>query len=166
TGAATAVGMGFALNTSSTAIGFDFNPTVDRIRLVTNSGQNLRLNPNDGTIAATDANINPGTPMIHGAAYTNNFAGATSTVMYVTDMSKLYRQDPPNNGTLVEIGNLGIMADSQNGFDIGGMSNMAFALFSVGNSHRVYSINLNSGAATAGIEYPNKVRAMAVGLGF
>jgi hypothetical protein len=27
------------------AAGFDFNPTVDRIRLVTLSGQNLRLNP-------------------------------------------------------------------------------------------------------------------------
>jgi len=165
-GAATAVGTGFAINTNSTAIGFDFNPTVDRIRLVTNSGQNLRLNPNDGTIAATDANINPGTPMIHGAAYTNNFAGATSTVMYVTGMTKLYRQDPPNNGTLVEIGNLGIMADSQNGFDIGGTSNMAFGLFNVGGTVRVYSINLNTGATTAGITYPNTVRAMAVGLGF
>jgi hypothetical protein len=28
---------------SGTAVGLDFNPTVDRIRLVTNTGQNLRI---------------------------------------------------------------------------------------------------------------------------
>ncbi|RXM57064.1 DUF4394 domain-containing protein [Chryseobacterium sp. CH1] len=27
---------------------------MDRIRVVSNTGQNLRLNPNDGTIAAVD----------------------------------------------------------------------------------------------------------------
>lgn len=30
---------------SGTTVGFDFNPTVDRIRLVTSTGQNLRLHP-------------------------------------------------------------------------------------------------------------------------
>ena len=28
--------------------GMDFNPTVDRIRITTDSGLNFRLNPNDG----------------------------------------------------------------------------------------------------------------------
>jgi hypothetical protein len=36
----------------------DFNPTVDRIRLVTASGQNLRLHPELGTVVATDGSIN------------------------------------------------------------------------------------------------------------
>jgi len=166
TGAATAVGGGFTINTNSTHFGFDFNPTVDRIRVVTNSGQNLRLNPNDGTIAATDGNLNPGTPMVSSAAYTNNFAGATTTVMYVTDMGKLYRQDPPNNGTLTEIGSLGINVEAVNGFDIGGKSNTAYAIFTVSGTTKVYTISLNTGMATAGITFPNKVRAMSVGLGF
>ncbi|MFY7899779.1 MAG: DUF4394 domain-containing protein [Chitinophagaceae bacterium] len=166
TGAATAIGGGFMLNTTSTHFGFDFNPTVDRIRVVTNSGQNLRLNPNDGTLAATDGNLNPGSPMVSGAAYTNNFSGATTTVMYVTDMGKLYRQDPPNNGTLTEIGSLGINVEAVNGFDIGGKSNMAYALFTVSGSTKVYLINLNTGMATAGANFPNKVKAMALGLGF
>jgi hypothetical protein len=39
----------------------DFNPTVDRIRLVTASGQNLRLHPELGTVVATDGSINGGT---------------------------------------------------------------------------------------------------------
>ena len=35
---------------SGTQVGFDFNPTVDRIRLVTNTGQNLRLHPETGAV--------------------------------------------------------------------------------------------------------------------
>jgi hypothetical protein len=164
--AATAVGSGFAVNTNSTSFGMDFNPTVDRLRIITNSGQNLRVNPNDGSLVATDANLNPGTPMATATAYTNNFAGATSTTMFVLDMGKLYRQDPPNNGTLVEIGSLGINTESLNGFDIGGRSNNAFAILTVNGTTRVYGINLQTGVATAGRNLPSRARAMAVGLGF
>jgi len=166
TGAAVGVGAGFSIATGVTATGFDFNPTVDRIRFVTNTGQNLRLNPNDGTIAATDGAINPGAPIITGAAYTNNFAGTTTTALFVLNDTALYLQNPPNNGTLVSIGALGLTNGIQNGFDIGGTSNNAFAIFTVGAATKVYSINLTSGVATAGVAYPNTVTAMAVGLGF
>ena len=166
TGAAAGVGAGFSIASGVTASGFDFNPTVDRIRFVTNTGQNLRLNPNDGSIAATDGAINPGTPIITGAAYTNNFAGTTSTSLFVVNDTALYNQIPPNNGTLVRVGSLGITNSIQNGFDIGGASNKAFAIFTVGTATKVYGINLTSGAATAGIDYPNTVTAMAVGIGF
>jgi hypothetical protein len=39
------------------------------------------------------------------AAYTNSVAGATTTTLFVLDSQTdiLYRQDPPNNGTLVMI---------------------------------------------------------------
>ena len=166
TGAAAGVGAGFTIATGVTAAGFDFNPTVDRIRFVTNTGQNLRLNPNDGTIAATDGNINPGAPIVTGAAYTNNFAGTTTTSLFVVNDTALYNQTPPNNGTLVRVGSLGVTNATQNGFDIGGASNNAFAIFTVGSTSKVYRINLTTGAATAGIDYPNSVNAMAVGLGF
>ena len=43
---------------SGTIASIDFNPTVDRIRLVSNTGQNLRLHPETGAVAATDININ------------------------------------------------------------------------------------------------------------
>ena len=71
TAAATVVGMPFAVKLEGTQFGFDFNPTVDRIRLVGNNGQNLRLNPETGGIAAVDGNINgaPGA-RIAGSAYT------------------------------------------------------------------------------------------------
>ena len=54
TGAATQVGSDGAFTLSGTAFGFDFNPTVDRIRVTSNIGQDLRLNPNDGTLTATE----------------------------------------------------------------------------------------------------------------
>lgn len=167
-GAASMIGTAGAFTLTGTAFGFDFNPTVDRIRVVSNLGQNLRLNPNDGTLAATDGNINPGTPMISGAAYTNNFAGATSTILYVIDgaTNKLFKQDPPNNGTLVEVGALGITIDAANGFDIGSKSTTAYAIITSGSSTKLYSINLMTGAATAIGDYPNKVRAFSIGLGF
>jgi hypothetical protein len=81
-------------------------------------------------------------------------------------MGKLYKQDPPNAGTLVEIGSLGINVESLNGFDIGSKSNAAFALLTVNGTTKVYSINLNTGTATAGVNFPNKVKGMSVGLGF
>lgn len=169
TGAATAVGASpFSTLLSGTDFGFDFNPTVDRIRVVSNTGQNLRLNPNDGTIAAADLTLNPGSPMISAAAYTNNFAGATSTTLFVIDHNtdKLYQQNPPNNGTLVETGSLGINITNANGFDIGSMSQKAYLIASVGLSTRIYSINTMTGAATSVSDYPNSVKAFTLGLGF
>jgi hypothetical protein len=165
-GAATAVGAGFMVNAAATHWGFDFNPTVDRIRLISNMGENYRLNPNDGTIAATDGMINPGNPMLTGAAYTNNFNGATTTVLYVMNSSKLFRQDPPNNGTLVEIANLGNMVDAGNGFDIGGNSDIAYVAGGTGTSTNIYRINLTTGAFTMTRSLNTRLRGFAVALGF
>ncbi|GAB3931764.1 DUF4394 domain-containing protein [Mucilaginibacter myungsuensis] len=171
TGAATAVGTSaFTTLLVGTDFGFDFNPTVDRIRIISNTGQNLRANPNDGTIAAVDGAISlaAGTAAITGAAYTNNFAGATTTTLFDIDAitGRLFRQDPPNNGTLVDIGALGVVATSTNGFDIGGTSGVGYALLTVGGVTKVYTINLTSGAATAGATVTGNFRGMAVGLGF
>lgn len=71
---------------TGTAVGLDFDPTVDRIRLVISTGQNLRLHPETGTVVATDMAINGGTnPKIESVAYTNNTAGSTTTVLYDID---------------------------------------------------------------------------------
>jgi Domain of unknown function (DUF4394)/FG-GAP-like repeat len=149
-GAATAVGSAGAFTLSGTDFGFDFNPTVDRIRLVGNTGQNIRLNPDTGGLAANDTNLNPGTPVVSAAAYTNNFAGATTTTLYVIDSGNdtLYIQNPPNNGTLVAVGTLGVDASNVNGFDIATIGSTAFASLNVGGTSRLYTINLTTGAAT------------------
>jgi len=167
-GAAVMVGTGpLATLLLGTQFGFDFNPTVDRIRIVSNLGQNLRVNPADAALTV-DLPITLATAAISGAAYTNNFAGATSTVLYDIDSmtDRLYKQDPPNNGTLVDVGALGINVESTNGFDIGGTSGIAYGIFTVGTSQRLYTVNLTTGAATPGATITTSVRGFALGLGF
>ena len=44
----------FAPLLDGTEFGVDFNPQVDRLRVVSNSGQNLRLHPDTGAVAAVD----------------------------------------------------------------------------------------------------------------
>ncbi|WP_442591427.1 DUF4394 domain-containing protein [Pedobacter sp. AW31-3R] len=151
-----------------TEFGFDFNPTVDRIRLVSNTGQNLRLNPDNGTIAAIDGNLSPAAAVITGAAYTNNFAGATTTVLYDIDSQNglLYKQDPPNDGDLVAVGPLGVTGAAGNGFDIGSTSGTAYALLTVNGVTKIYTVNLTTGAATAGATLSGSVKAFTLGLGF
>jgi len=167
-GAATMIGTGpLASLITGTDIGFDFNPTVDRIRIVSNTGLNLRVNPSDGTLTV-DGAINPTGSQVSGAAYTNNFAGATATVLFDIDAQsdRLMKQDPPNNGTLVDVGALGANIESSNGFDIGGTSNNAWGIFSVAGTAKIYSINLTTGAATAGATFPQTVKGFTIGLGF
>ena len=122
TGALTTVGAALTivnLGTTTNRIGFDFNPTVDRIRVTGNNNANLRLNPNNGNVvdsnptmagiqldgnlvyATGDANAGQ-TPVIGSVAYANSFIGATTTVLYDIDEAKsLYAtQSPPNDGVL------------------------------------------------------------------
>jgi hypothetical protein len=167
-GAATMIGTGpLATLITGIDVGFDFNPTVDRIRIVNNLGLNLRVNPMDGTLTL-DGAINPTASQVTGVAYTNNFAGSTATVLFDIDSQsdRLLKQDPPNNGTLVDVGPLGINIESSNGFDIGGTSNAAWGIFSVAGSAKIYSVNLASGAATGGAVFPQVVRGFTIGLGF
>jgi hypothetical protein len=169
-GAATAVGAPISPSVSGDA-GFDFNPTVDRIRIVSNDGQNLRYNPNDNSVTV-DGRLNPGTPNVTAAAYTNSFPGATTTTLYDIDSrtgnAMLYRQNPPNNGGLELIGNLGRQIEGGNGFDIGGTSNVGHAVLRVDGITRLYTINLTTGTSVERMAIAGNpsVRGFTIGLGF
>jgi len=168
-GAATQVGAAFTL--TGTDFGFDFNPTVDRIRVTSNTGQNLRLNPNDGTVTV-DPNLNPGTPSVTASGYTNNFAGSTTTTLFDIDSAtdRLLQQNPANAGTLVDVGALGIDVSGVNGFDIvsrGPSSgfNLAYAALTVNGVSGLYTINLATGATTLVATLPTTLRALAISFG-
>ncbi|HUR98533.1 MAG TPA: DUF4394 domain-containing protein [Pyrinomonadaceae bacterium] len=169
TGVATQVGTAGAFTLSGTDFGFDFNPTVDRIRVVSNTGQNIRLNPDTGALAATDTPLNPGSPSVNAAAYTNNFAGATTTTLYVIDTTtnSLYTQNPPNAGTLNLVGPLGVVAGNSTGFDIASFGGQAYATLVVGGISRLYLINLSTGTATllGSIGGGNTLRGLAIAFG-
>ena len=148
-GVATAVGAPFTPALNGTNFGFDFNPTVDRIRIVSDTRQNLRANPNDGTVIV-DGTLNPGAPSVTAAAYFNNYAGATSTILYVIDTANdtLYQQNPANDGTLLAVGSLGVDATGVNGFDYSSGDNTALAALSVNGVSGIYRIDLVLGTAT------------------
>lgn len=156
TGAATLVGI-LSEPLNSLNVGFDFNPAVDRIRIVTDNEQNLRVNPNDGSsirdgmlaFATGDANAGRD-PNVVGAAYTNNFAGATTTILYDIDsrLDVLLRQDPANSGTLITVGSLGVDTSNRVGFDFDSQTGTAFATLTVNGFPTLYAINLATGAAT------------------
>lgn len=168
-GAATAIGaMPFTPVLNGSSFGFDFNPTVDRIRIVSNTGQNLRIHPETGATAAVDMPLNPGTPQISAVAYTNNFAGATATTLYDIDFftDQLFTQVPPNDGKLVLVGSLNAAIEANNGFDIGGQSNRGYILTASGMNSKIYSVNLSTGKASAEGSFPGATKGLAIGLGF
>ena len=109
------------------AFDVDFNPTVDRLRIVSDAGQNLRANVEDGT-ATVDGVLNiPGTPPVSpavgvtGAAYTNNDADPnTATTLFdiETANDNTVVQAPANAGSLSPTGKLGVDATGVVGFDI------------------------------------------------
>ena len=177
---------GFTLNGNS--FGFDFNPTSDRIRLVSDADQDLRLNPNDGTVAAMDGTLafaagdpNAGqNPSVVGSAYTNSFPGSTSTTLFGidTNLNVLVTQGTragvtpaisPNMGQLLTVGPLGLAAGGGPvGFDIATPTNAGFASLTPQGANRsqFYTINLMTGAATlvgpvGGLNEP--VQGIAIG---
>jgi hypothetical protein len=130
TGAATRVGTAaFSPGISGGEFGFDFNPVADRIRLVSDAEQNLRLHPDTGQVVVTDGTLayasddaNVGAnPNVVAAAYTDSAPGATATTLYNIDstLDILVRQDPPNDGTLRTVRALGVdVPNALVGFDL------------------------------------------------
>jgi Domain of unknown function (DUF4394)/Calx-beta domain len=177
TGAATQVGNApLLLDTAKvtnpsdlgTAFGLDFNPQADKLRVVTNTGRNFRVDPATGmTVDADpvaagvqfDTDINPAGQAIVSLAYTNDTPGATSTTLFGYNFAgdQLVRvggQDgnpSPNTGTTTVIGSSGIFADfagvANQGFDIQG-TDSAFANVLVNGVENLYSVNLTNGMHT------------------
>lgn len=139
--------------TGGTNSGVDFNPAADRLRVVGTNGQNFRINVDTGVVAE-DSLLNPGTPTITAAAYTNTDNNpATGTALYNIDttLGQLFLQNPPNAGTQVPVGSLNLGSISAaSGFDIvtNNGVNTAFAALTLDNITSLYRIDLSTGAAT------------------
>lgn len=135
-----------------TAFGVDFNPVADRLRVVSDAGQNLRINVDTG-VTLTDGALTAasGTPAVTAAGYTNAFAGTTSTRLFDLDVAAglLHLQDPPNDGVLAAGLPLGLTADAANGFDIDPRTNVGVAALTIGGATVLHTIDLATGAATA-----------------
>jgi hypothetical protein len=167
-----------------TNFGVDFNPAADRLRVISDNGQNLRHNLNDHTtVEDTTLTTPPTTGPARGvtaAAYTNNdLNGTTNTTLFDinTTTDQVVIQSPANNGLLVATGNLGFDALPDAGFDIfadlnGGktFANIAFASLTpkpTGTNPAIqnfYSIDLLTATTTLVGAFPLDVTDVAVAL--
>lgn len=148
---------------STNNLGIDFNPVVDRLRLVNGADQSLRINVANGATnvdtplayVAGDPSFGIN-PMINEVAYTNSDRNPTTlTRLYYIDFGRdaLVSTLDPNGGALATVGPLGLNAGELTGFDIlsdGFGENSAFAILSpVGSVASLYRIRLDTGAASA-----------------
>jgi hypothetical protein len=152
TGIAVAEGPAFTPALRGTSFGVDFNPTVDKIRVVSDAAQNLRLNVDEGTVLSADKDLNPGTPQVVAAGYTNSSFTATkpaATQLFVVDAARdqLLLQNPPNDGTLTMPKRLGVDVGPQTGFDIAGADNTGYLATSTARSRgsNLYRVDVTTG---------------------
>ncbi|MFJ3633359.1 DUF4394 domain-containing protein [Streptomyces sp. NPDC090112] len=165
---------------AGTAFGVDFNPAANRLRVISNTGQNLRHNIDDAAAPLTttvDGTLtNPTTPPstamgVTGAAYTNNdLNAATATTLFDLDTmaDRISLQSPANAGTLAPTGNLGVDAALDAGFDIyyNAMAgtNHGFAAIGTGGSYRLYAVDVLTGKATSKSAFPTKYQVTDLAL--
>jgi hypothetical protein len=157
--------------------GVDFNPAANRLRVISDTGQNLRHNIDDpmgmpaagktaadGTLTYPPATA-PATG-VTGAAYTNNdLDPTTATTLFDLDTSldQISVQSPANAGSLAPTGKLGVDVGSSAGFDIysprrNGTATAATALatLQVGQKSRLYKMDLLTGSAKAVGTFPSR----------
>lgn len=167
-----------ALPLAGTHFGFDFNPAADRIRVVGEGVQNLRLHPDtgavvdgnpaqpglqpDGPLTYVPGDANAGkTPDIVAAGYTYNKQDEKLTTNYAIDrrLGTLVMQGSregatpvvsPNTGQLRTVGTLGLGELADATLDIADVSNAAFAAVhrAGGGRTQFYLVDLASGRAS------------------
>lgn len=153
----------------------DFNPVVDRIRIITGasgaSGQanNFRAHPDTGALVATDINLTyaAGDPQfganefsIVAAAYSNNFAGTASTTLYgwdyITDslvtVGGTNGAPSPNGGQMFTVNTPAafLTASAGIGMDISGATNTLYVTHDNpnGGPMALFTRNLTTGVET------------------
>ncbi|MEU2280557.1 DUF4394 domain-containing protein [Streptomyces sp. NPDC013178] len=166
----------FPLN--GTTFDIDFNPAADRLRVISDYGQNLRHNLNDHT---TISDLHLTTPPTEGstqgvtaAAYTNNDLDPTTatTLFDINTISdQVVIQSPANNGTLAPTGNLGVNAGLNAGLDIfsyrtNGKTTSVAAFASLtpsgASTPSLYSINLFTGESAPIGQFPLNITDLAI----
>lgn len=172
---------------AGTSFGVDFNPAANRLRVISDTGQNLRHNlddptgaPTAGTTATDGPLTNPPVPPattgatalgVTGAAYTNNdLSSQTATTLFDLDTTadQVSVQSPANAGHLAPTGKLGLNAGPVAGFDIRStvrrgvtVSNTAYAVL----NGRFHTVNVLTGQATIVGTFQASVTDIAVELG-
>ncbi len=162
---------------SGVAFGVDFNPVPDRLRVVSNTGQNLRINVDNGLVQldvplayqAGDPSFGL-TPSVTSVAYSNNFGGATSTTLRgvdsATNPDTLVVVTNPNGGTLQTALVTPFNGSDLSGYDISGLSGTPyFAVTVPGGPSMLYSADSGGITLTGTIGGGVALRGLAAPVG-
>jgi hypothetical protein len=137
----------------------DFDPTTDKIRLITIKGLHLSIDPQTlETEKLADVPLN-----IFGISYNNAFAGAETSTLYNIDYiaNKLFKQE----GTaLQEIGNLETILGTTVSFDINADNKNALAVSKTTEGTRLFAIDLTTGKATLRGKFPFGVEIQCIAI--
>ncbi|TXS40198.1 DUF4394 domain-containing protein [Streptomyces sp. uw30] len=165
------------------SFGVDFNPAANRLRVISDTGQNLRHNLDDpagvpaaGTTAVDGTLTNPPVPPattgatatgVTAAAYTNNdLDTTTATTLFDLDtvQDQVSVQSPANAGNLAPTGKTGVDLPPDSGFDIysspAAGTNSGYAV----TGSRVLRVNLLTGRATVTGGFPKGRQVVDVAL--
>jgi len=162
----------------------DFNPVVDRVRVVNSANANFRINPNNGALAGNDTNLTftaPATGPVTAVAYDRNIApGPPGTIAPPGTLTTLYGIDvgadrlvaiggigadgaSPNGGAVRSEGMLGVAVDDGTDASLDIAANgSAFASLKVGGQPGLYRVNLAGGTATPMGAFPAEVRELTI----
>ncbi|GAA1835205.1 DUF4394 domain-containing protein [Microlunatus capsulatus] len=166
---------------AGTSFGVDFNPAANALRVVSDTGQNLRQPFGTGNAATAPTVVDGpltylGVPAtgVAGAAYTNNdLAASTATSLFDLDtaLDQVALQSPANAGSLAATGKLGVDAGSDVGFDIASTvrkgtttGNAGFAVLTAGGRSGLYAVDLLTGDVDLQGRFPVTVTDLAVDL--
>ena len=163
----TRVGEAAPLALQGQRFSMDFNPAADRVRVVSDQGQHLRLHPDTGAVAATDPalayapdDVAAGrSPQVSATGYTYNPDNDKLTTNYVIDLragtlvlqGSREGQTPvisPNTGQLRTVGSLGLGPLEDASFDISDVRNTPLAALRVNGQTRLYVLDLGTGRAS------------------
>jgi hypothetical protein len=165
--------------------GVDFNPAANALRIISDTGQNLRqpFATEDAPTAEDTELTNPAAPPATGTTpatgvtavgYTNNDTDqATGTTLFDLDTKadRIAIQSPANAGTLAPAGGLGADVSLAAGLDIYStldgertVDNDAYATVEVDGTRKLWAVDLLTGVATDKGEFGQEVVDLAVKL--
>jgi hypothetical protein len=146
-------GTPFAPAISGNEFGFEFDPVLDRVRVVSNADMNLLVNPVTGQVESVLPNVSYGNvvnPNVVHLAHTDNVSPTPITRLFGIDsgLDQLVEQDV-NTGALSLVGSLGHDVSAIGGFDVSATGVVYAALLPAGSSTSLfYSVDLSTGAAS------------------
>lgn len=140
------------LLTAGETYSVDFNPVVDRLRVIGSNNTNWAVNVENGAVAVNTVATGPAGFEVTQSAYTDTFsATGRGTLLFNLDETNnvLYGQNPANDGIQTLESTLGVDPTDIIGFDLPADTTTGLAPMVVGGQLAMYRINTDASSNAA-----------------